>query len=297
MDNPSSFPAVIDSSMRSQFVACPHSFFRRYMQGLQRPGTSVHLHFGSCFADGIAAFRRAFYLDRHPTDIALGIAAAEIIRRWGTAEFTHPTKSLETCLGALEAYVAHYPPATDHLKPLIQDDTIHTEFNFGLPLPIRHPVTDEPLLYAGRFDMLGVLHGTGKAIVDEKTTSQLGDTWGNQWRLRAQFTGYAWGAAEFGHAVDCVVVRGISILKRGFGHAEVIEQRPQWMIAEWKDQLLRDIRRMIATWKDGHWDKSLDSACSSYGGCTFLDLCTSEHPDRWMGDYEVSHYDPLGSVE
>lgn len=305
MSNQLSFPPVIDSSMRSQFVSCPHSFFRRYIQGLQRPGNSVHLHFGGAFAAGLAAYRDAFYLKGCDTETSLAIGAAEITRFWGNAEFAHENKTLIRCIGALEAYSAHYPPATDHCVPLVHEGTIHTEFSFGLPLGIHHPETDEPLIYSGRFDMLGVLHGNSLCIEDDKTTTQLGQTWGQQWRLRAQFTGYAWGAAQYGHNIQGVVVRGISILRASYGHAEIIEQRPQWMIDKWRYQLNRDIHRMIEAWRyqrhaptpADSWDQNLDSACSAYGSCAFLDLCSSPDPNRWLGDYEVVHYDPLGGTE
>ena len=302
---PLTFPPVIDSSMRSEFISCPHSFFRRYIQGLQMPHRSIHLHFGSSFADGIAALRAAFYRDNLPLEDAMAVGAAAIVKAWGDfpEEVEGSAKSLYRCIGALDSYCAQYPPATDHVRPVIEQGAIHTEFNFAVPLPIRHPQTGEPLLYSGRFDMLGDMGGL-KVIEDDKTTSQLGPTWGTQWRLRAQFTGYAWGASEFGHRIDGIVVRGISILKTQYGHAEVIEQRPRWMIDRWKLQLERDIHRMIEMWKmfsldynPYEWDQALDSACSAYGGCQFLDLCTSADPAKWLSQYETTHYDPLGATE
>lgn len=297
------FPQTIDSSMRAEFVACPHSFFRRYVQGLSKAGDSVHLHFGAVFAAGLAEFREAFWLRGDTVDQALAAGMQTILTKWGDVEFAHPAKTLDRCLGALEAYVSHYPPATDHLTPLVTDGKIFTEFNFALPLPILHPETGEPLLYSGRFDMLGMLQGSTKVVEDDKTTSQLGASWGEQWRLRAQFTGYAWGAEEYGHQIGGVVVRGISILKTMYGHAEIIEQRPKWMIRKWQTQLHRDINRMVELWREADflsaerrpevWDQNLSDSCSAFGGCQFLTLCTSEHPDRWLGDYEVRHYDPL----
>ena len=298
---PLTFPPVIDSSMRSEFVSCPQAFFRRYIQGLQQPHRSVHLHFGACFAEGLATFRKQFYGEGQPFEDAFATAAATLVAAWGDfpESVEGSAKSLARCVGALEAYLAQYPPATDHVKPLLANGVLHTEFNFALPLPINHPETGEPLLYSGRFDMLGDMGGL-KVIEDDKTTSQLGPTWGTQWRLRGQFTGYAWGASEFGHRIEGVVVRGISILKTMYGHAEVIEQRPKWMIQSWLRQLWRDIGRMIDCWRDyqeigpAGFDQALDSACAAYGGCQFLDLCTSEHPERWLSQYDRQSYDPLG---
>lgn len=292
------FPPVIDSSMRGEFIGCPQSFFQRYILGRQKAGRSIHLHFGSAFAKGLETFRNSFYLDGRAQDEALAAGIAAAIAAWGDFEsLDTDTKNLERLIGALEAYVAQYPPATDHVTPLrLANGTLGTEFSFALPLPIRHPETGEPLLYSGRFDMLAEMGGQ-PYIEDDKTTSQLGALWGQQWRLRAQFTGYAWGAREFGYPIQGAIVRGISILKRGYGHAEVIEQRPQWQIERWHHQLLRDINRMIACWRDGEWDLALDSACASYGGCQFLDLCAVHEPDKWLADYETRHYDPLAIQE
>ena len=164
---PLTFPPVIDSSMRSEFISCPHSFFRRYIQGLQLPHRSIHLHFGSSFADGIAALRAAFYRDNLPLEDAMAVGAAAIVKAWGDfpEEVEGSAKSLYRCIGALDSYCAQYPPATDHVRPVIERGAIHTEFNFAVPLPIRHPQTGEPLLYSGRFDMLGDMGGL-KVIED-----------------------------------------------------------------------------------------------------------------------------------
>lgn len=288
------FPPVIDNSMRSDFVACPRKFYHRYIQGYRRAGQSVHLHFGAAFAEGMAAYRTALF-DGFDVEKALAAGTTAIIRAWG--DFEPPpdaTKTLERCVGALEAQCANWPPLTDHLRPARSPsgDSPMVEFSFALPLTIAHPASGEPLIYSGRFDMIGEM-GNGLWVVDDKTTGQLGASWMNNWKLRAQFTGYAWGAREFGWAVQGAIVRGISILKKGYGFAEVIEHRPEWMIANWHTQLLRDVRRMIDAWRADEWDQSLSDACSSFGGCPYLDLCTTPNPERWMDLYEYDPFDPL----
>jgi hypothetical protein len=279
--------------MRGEFVSCPTAFNRRYLMGLQRSGRSIHLHFGAAFAKGLEAMRRSFYLEGANQQNALGAGITAATVAWGDYEDNHPTKHYASLIGALEAYVAQYPLATDHVKPMLTaDGDLGTEFSFALPLPINHPQSGEPLLYSGRFDMLARM-GNEAYIEDDKTASQLGPSWGQQWRLRAQFTGYVWGASEFGYNIQGAIVRGISILKRGFGHAEVIEQRPLWMIKRWHEQLLRDVNRMIRAWDSGEWDLNLDSSCASYGGCQYQDLCAVEDPSKWLADFEQVHYDPL----
>ena len=65
---------------------------------------------------------------------------------------------------------------------------------------------------AGRALRFGQM-GEGLYIEDDKTTSQLGSSWGAQWDMRSQFTGYAWAARQSGLPIAGIIVRGISILK------------------------------------------------------------------------------------
>src|SRR4029077_3671651 len=135
--------------------------------------------------------------------------------------------------------------------------------------------------YAGRLDMLGRWKDTGLIIgVDEKTTTQLGDAWANSWLLRGQFTGYCKGAEVYGYRIRHFHIRGIGIMRNDITFAENIQTRKQWQIDDWLVQLQRDINRAIRTYQrmclepelglHTYWDQNLDSVCSSYGGCPYL---------------------------
>ncbi len=51
---------------------------------------------------------------------------------------------------------------------------------------------------------------------------------------------------------------------------------------------------MIESWRTGHWDLSLDTACSNYGGCPFLKLCDNHEPKGLIELYYTEHkWDPL----
>lgn len=294
--HPIPFPPVIDSSMMSAYLSCPTSWKYRYLEGWTRSGTSIHLQFGKCFAAAMDKFRQSYYDNAMTIDDALQVAAATLLEKWGDYDPSGngTNKSLERCVGALEAFTAQYNPELDWIKPARDArGKLMTEFSFAIPLPIKNPSTGEPILYSGRFDQIcesstGILYGE-----DDKTTTQLGESWSKQWRLRGQFSGYSWGAREYGYNLQGFVVRGISILKRGYGHAEVIEQRPDWMLKHWYLHMLNTIQRMIDDWGCDDFPQSLDSACSSYGGCQFLDLCAAENPTQWLSNYENVPFDPL----
>lgn len=288
------FPAVIDSSMRGTFAACEKKFYWNYLRHLHRAEESPDLKAGGAFARGLEVARKAFWGDKLPADEALSIGLRALLEEFGDYEppYGHP-KTPDRMAEALVEYFHHYGWSTDLIQPFMHEGKPSVEFTFALPLDIAHPQTGEPILYAGRFDMLGERDGI-LYVVDEKTTKQLGATWPKQWTMRSQLTGYCWAARTFGYPVAGAIVRGISILKRGFGHAESIQPRAEWEIDRWYAQLHRNITKMIESWKADDFEYDLDSACSSYGGCPYITLCQSNDPERWVSaEYVVKPWNPL----
>src|SRR3990172_5087025 len=96
------------------------------------------------------------------------------------------------------------------------------EFSFAAAIPeVKHPETGDPILFCGRFDQLAE-YNKMLFVEDEKTTTSLGEQWRNNWDLDSQFTGYVWGAKQFGLPVVGAIVRGIGLLKTKTTHQEVI---------------------------------------------------------------------------
>jgi hypothetical protein len=138
----------------------------------------------------------------------------------------------------------------------------------------------------------------GIYVEDDKTATQLGDSWTRQWELRSQFTGYCWAAREAGISVNGVLVRGVSILKTKYGSAQAITYRSGWEIDRWLGQVLRDLRRLESAWNEGYYDFNLGEACNSYGGCQFTNVCKSNEPETWLPMYfERKRWDPLERTE
>jgi len=290
------FPELIDNTMREAFFVCPQKWFNSFCRGLSPVQQSVHLLAGAAFARGLEVTRRSYFQLKHEPNTAIGLGVRALLEHYG--DFEPPdnsNKSATRMAEALVSYFQQYPLATDYLQPFIAaNGEPAIEFTFAGEIPdVLHPVTGSPLLYGGRFDMLAVRDGV-LFVDDEKTTSQLGATWSSQWDLNSQFTGYCWGARQHGFPVAGAIVRGISILKNGFGHAQSIQYRPQWVIDRWMEQLKRDAKRMIEAWKMQQFDYALGSACSAYGGCSFKLLCTSPTPDDWVEtNYSHRIWDPM----
>jgi hypothetical protein len=293
------FPEVIDSTIRSSFINCPTQWWRSHIQHLKPQGTNIHLHAGSVYAKGLEIMRRSFFEKGLPTEAAIAEGCLAAINAWGDYLPPEDTpKTLPRVLEALQYYALEaFPLATDSIVPIISNGRATVEVSFAIPLPIKHPDTGNPLLYVGRFDELGQRNNS-YFLLDDKTASRLGPTWGQQWELRGQFTGYAWGMREYGYSVAGILVRGLAFYKDGYGHAEHVVQRPSWLIDQWYAQLLRDIHRMLeqyaALQRGQHPDQSFGEACAHYGGCPYRRLCQSHHPDSFIPIYyKVEPWNPL----
>jgi PD-(D/E)XK nuclease superfamily len=312
---PAQFPRVLDATMRSAFLLCPHHFFRRHCQGLTHDRPSIHLHFGACLATGLEATRRA-YCGGHSPSESLLIGSEAIIRAWREFEFpasptrTEANKTLENCLLALNDYMREWPLTTDPIQIHHHNNEPCIEFSGVLPIPgVMHPETGEELLYCGRFDMIGDYQHSVWGL-DDKTTGSSVDTdaWRSQWTLRGQFTGYTWLAQEYGLPLKGFLVRGIQILTASTKLGMAITPRPAWMVREWLFQLQSDANRMIHYWnryRQPEFDlapkiafpRILDTGCFSYNRpCEHMTLCSSPDPARWESDYDIKFWNPLERV-
>lgn len=301
------FPSFIDNTSRESFRTCPKKWYWQVIRKQVPQTPSIHLHAGGSLAKGLEIARRRFYIDGADPISAIAAGSQALADFYGDFDlengFEDHNKSKARMLNAFEDYFMEYPLGSDPIKPMrTADGGAGIEFSFAIPLEIRHPQTGDPLLYAGRFDMLGEMNDT-LYVVDEKTTGSLGPSWASQWDLNSQFTGYCMAARHYGYPVASAIIRGIGLLKSGVKHQQVILNRPDWQIQRWWDQLHRDIRMMIAQWEqdtgDGQmYDLALGSACTSYGGCSYKKLCLSNDPEAWVPAYYRAHeWNPLAVGE
>ena len=306
-----SFPEVVDSTLLSDFSACPLKAFRRSFLCLSSKEPSIHLHAGGCFAHALEVVRRGVWENGMDFNEALADAYVSFMERWGEVEApdfgSGANKTFERTWGAVESYFSEYPMHADPIRPYeFGEGKTGIEFKFGIPLDIEHPDTGNPIIFGGRADLLGY-HNNLIAIIDEKTTSALGDSWIKQWNLRGQFFGYVWAARKSGIDVKASVVRGISILKTKYGHLQVVKSSyPDFMLDRWERNMKWKILQMKGLYQatkenpnmqaEDIWMMNFADSCNSYGGCSFVDLCTSKDPSDWYGDFGNSRWNPLEEV-
>ena len=294
------FPEVIDSTIRKALKGCYMRGYYGYFMHLKPKGKSIHLHFGGALARAVEVFRKSYYGSQQlPVDKAYAAGLTALLEFWGDDDDSisdHATKNLQSCVLAYDDFFREYSPTEHPIRPLMVKGEPAVEFSFAVPIPdLIHPQTGHPILYAGKFDMLA-RYNDSIYVNDEKTAGSLSSQWANSFQLASQFTGYCWGAKQFGHNVQGIIVRGIQPLKNPpfIKHQLLIEQRPQWMIDRWLIQLKRDIKQAIYFWENDIEDYALDEACAAYGGCPYLTLCTSPNPKPWIAThYEVRPWSPL----
>ncbi len=319
------FPEIWDSTIRSAFANCYRKGYWEFIRKRRRPGGNIHLLFGGCFAKAMEIARKSFYVGGKSQDVSIieAIIAATDMWETGDGDALVPhrgppaNKTYAGLVDAIASYFERWPLENAEVVPLrLPNGDLFIEKTFAFPVEgTSHPITGKPVIFAGRLDMLGTWEGGGDLIigVDEKTSGYLGDSWAANWPMRGQITAYCYGSALFGYRIRSFHIRGIGILKTDITFAPDLQNRRDWQLRRWLQQTKNYINRasdlyirMVAEQEangfDGkhmedHWDINEDQACSAYGGCPYMDLCTSEHPERWLNNYEVVDWNPLATRE
>jgi len=302
------FPQVISNSLVTEYKSCPLKAFYKHILRIRPKQANVHLNSGKAYADALDKFRQIYYDPDRTTDVPQSehfdravIEATKVLTiAYGDFEplEKNQNKTWERVFGAMCYYLSVWHPEQDVLKPTIMNGKPATEFSFAEPLHeefCRHPDTDEPLLYTGRFDSIMEMRSPLNLFAyDDKTTSQLGASWADSWTLQSQFMGYAWGAQRYNLNLQGTIIRGVSILKNSYGHSQAIVYHPKWVIERWYTSTVYAVQQMINDYKAGYWNAALNQACSNYGGCELKMLCEAPDPSVWIEPYfEKNLWNPL----
>lgn len=282
--------------MLTTLDACEKKFYYEYILKLSPLAISPDLHAGGAFSLGCEIVRHFYYVEQAPLEECLVRGSRAMMEYWGNFEPPHGhPKTCEAMIGALHYYFeVAFPIATDHIKPhMLPGGGAAVEFSFSIPTEVSHPISGDPIIFAGRFDMLGLYQNALLCIVDDKTTKALGERWRKQWALRGQFLGYTFAAHQHDLPVELCIIRGISILKTSYGHLEAIEQFPRWQIARWWEQANEKISRAKEKFLSGEWGYSYGEACSAWGQCTYMSMCQSADPSSLFSNFQERTWNPL----
>lgn len=284
------FPSFIDSTMLSEFRACPRKFYWHYLHSLV-PGdghVSWHLHAGKAYAAALNTARQAW---SHGSPWWQEQGLETLIREYGPQDADIEAKSLPRIAQSYALYWQRFPidqaPSLHHMP----DGAPATEFTFSIALPIEHPTTGEPLLYCGRFDWIASMPGS-LWVADDKTCTSLGSTWASRWPFRSQLMGYVFAAWQYGINVHGALVRGCAMTTTPT-FAEIYIPFPEWKIMRWYEGMLTTLKAMIRAYEENSFPEVFDEPCIAYGGCQYQSLCNTHDPSPWLAHYKEETWDPL----
>ena len=306
---PHHFPELVSSSTIGTYAECPRKFFLSVCNDLRPSYENIHFRAGRAYADSMNVFRRTYHSPLSPNkgdlDMALALAFKSLfeayapetisVDKWETVSSS--PKSLANMACALVATIETYNPAdpTSLLPVVDADGEVWAERTFSLETQVLHPDTGNPILYSGRTDCI-VASSQGNYIMDEKSTSSMGEQWHKQWDLRAQFIGYKLGFWSNFPNLNGVVVRGVCLLKESIRLQEYIVNVPSWLVKEWWTDLNYMLADAVRDYKRLHFRAARDKACTSFSGCDFLSICTKapEHRESFIRPaFVLMRYNPL----
>ena len=185
---------------------------------------------------------------------------------------------------------------TYHNEPF---DVVAIEQDFTLPLPNGNNLI-------GRIDKILSWDGL-YWVMDHKTTSQLGASYGQSLAPNGQFTGYLWAARQLGFPkcvgviVDAILVaKGLlqaSSRARMTPLARFDSYTSDDQIAEWLETVIKIQKDIKHQEEHDVWpqDGMFNGMCTYYGQCAYRKLCSEERGlrDKIIPmDYDVSFWDP-----
>jgi hypothetical protein len=295
-------PRVIDNTMRKSLVLCQKKAYWEYEQMLRPIEPNINFVAGAAFAAGLKVMRQAFFVEGRNPEHALQDAIAAVYESYGQVKCpAKSNKSVDRVAGAVMFYANMWPIQLEKLQPVVLEGKHMIEVSRSIQLPLMHKNSGKLFEYAVNFDMLG--HDGNEAwIIDEKLTTRLGDSWAMQWDLDSQMTGYCYTSKklmeEAGLTIEVkgAIVRGISVLKEGYGKVEVPTLRPDWQLYRWYNMLLRDIKDWQEASINSDHKMALDHSCAMYNSpCEYAKLCLAHDPERLIpGNYEQVIWNPLG---
>ena len=160
------------------------------------------------------------------------------------------------------------------------------ERTFALPLYQSNQLSIELF---GTIDFILCHEVTGQIIPgDHKTSSVLGVDFFNRLRPNHQYTAYLMGAREILNIdSDCFMVNGIQVKAKPLTQrggpplfTRQITERNEQDFEEFRQTVIWAVKRYLEALDSGVWPIGHVDACASYGGCSYLDVCSQSHAIR-----------------
>jgi hypothetical protein len=291
------FPAVLDNTIIKSYKSCPYETYLKYFLNIKPAVTSVHLIAGKAYADALEVYRRNLYFQNCSKEESLFAALLTAIKSYGPHDFADAKKTWLAVCEAVVYYADRYPKESEIYKPLLIEGRDSLEFSMAIPLPFFHPDTDEPIVYVGRADQIVKSEVDGTLFLeDDKTVSELGQTWQRKHRTDSQFLGYTYMAREYGFDVRGVLIRATCFYVNRIDGDQSLNFYPEHLLNSWYSSLCHTVQLMINDYKNNKYAQAFNDACTAYGGCIFQEHCLHRYP-LTRPDFIRKKWDPVTRSE
>lgn len=156
----------------------------------------------------------------------------------------------------------------------------------------------EPITYAGRFDKI-LKWGTRIYVMEHKTTSRMGATYPNQFRLNMQVDGYHMLCKELMGSCQGVLIDAVRIAKTKpkkplTNFFRFTANRSKTQLAAGEANIVKIAKAVWYARKEPELFYQDKGSCGDYGGCDYVDLCDNNFDKRIIRmRYRRSKWNPL----
>lgn len=309
--NQDDYILYIDNSALEMFNTCNRKSFHYLVRGRESTGVSAALTFGGAFHSALEQrYKRGLrFVDDNTTttigdkEVRLSALQDAFIDRYMLGIKLHEDehRTPDRCKNVVRAYNERY--AQEPFEFIEVNGKPLCEVGFAVPLcrvPVQRTMrgwqTDEPtheiyindilVVWTGRID-LPVLWDGVPTIIDHKTTSMLGTTFADQFRLSPQMLGYCWAANNIpeltrligGKRFQSLCVNAACIRKptRTGVPTEFVRNRYFYddsLMDEWLLDTNCLVTEFIMNFVEGYFPKKANWCIGKYGACQYLDVCS-----------------------
>lgn len=292
---------TLDSTKLQCYCACPRQFFYEYVLGWRREYTSNHLIFGRAWHEALEHIYKTKFA---PEEISVAYEKFLADYRAELPEATDSWFKGKTPDNALLALVEY---TKEWARDAYEINVLATEVGGKVSIGRGREI-------AVKIDLVGYRDNKIMAL-EHKTGSQAGETWANQWKLSIQIGAYlhalmaCYPCEEYN---PTIFVNGTFFYAKSRKFLRVAMQRSGEAMLNWLttvhhlfDAIEGDFAK-LTNCSDS--DAVLEAfpmhptACTSYAGCQYHDLCTCiANPLCYVGEpitgYTEYWWDPLAEVK
>ena len=320
MIDPNDIPenSCYDNSMLDSFRTCNRKFFFQHVRHWKPVKASIHLGFGSAWHGGMDVLWSQAKSSLTNKEI-IELAFKEFMKIWLEADLPlddemlllYYPKTPGRAREMMEFYLERYRESF-----LKECEIIAIEEAFIIPLSDE----DTLMYYMGRWDKI-YEYRNRIYITDHKTTKSDKSQWANSFSPNNQIDGYLTaGHAVYGDRFWGVMIDGalcqkgskkIDGLPPGIGFPKIPIQRAFGHLEGWRWETIYTIlmlRHNLDLLEEASKEQcnhlkafpKNTTACSNYGGCTYMDICktvTNPNEMEMPEDFKVSIWSPLTMEE